>query len=139
MATCGPPVRFPRRFRDGCGRPSSALPTPANSRIVRQRAVVKREANDEDAPKAANRIDIFKEISARLASPHLARVRLDSRLAHPAQPSPQWANGEREGDGGCSSGRRVLRVLRQLVGDLEPRRLAADKDVTGGAHARVVV
>src|SRR6516164_9577525 len=28
----------------------------------------------------------------------------DDALAHPAQPSPQWANGEREGDGVAQAG-----------------------------------
>src|SRR6516164_6707804 len=52
--------------------------------------------SDPCAPKPANRIVIFKEISGQLAPPHPARVKLGCRLAHPAQPSPpmgQWGEG----------------------------------------------
>jgi hypothetical protein len=34
---------------------------------------------------------------------------------------------------------RVVLILRQTVGDLEPRRLAANKDVEPRAHAKIVV
>ena len=37
------------------------------------------------------------------------------------------------------SGGRVRRVLRQRVGDLEPRRLVGDEDVLAGPRARIVV
>ena len=56
------------------------------------------------APIAANRIVFLKAISARLAPPHLARVRLGCRLAHAAKLSPQWAKAEREGDGAAQAG-----------------------------------
>ena len=35
--------------------------------------------------------------------------------------------------------RRVFRILRQIVGDLEPRRLTADEDVACRPHRWIVV